>query len=552
MLLQAIAAQLGLEPKYLRAPPSQLRQVASCGRHDHWHGHRRLVHRLQIDVQPPYLYFPTSQSDVLELQPVTSEQSTAFTIPDIALPYDFGTGLSDSSARPSFKALATLWLGRFDHRLPYVDSSNASADVDKASVQESVDSSNSAAYGIPEALSFDRILGGGTCPPVTTRQFMDFLVYIEHSAENLQFYLWYRDYVRRFFQLPEHLQSLSPEWTEGHTQAERNGAEKEKPAKSLAPDAANMLKGTDFDPSAKPHVPESNYGPNPFSTPPRTPSANDRDSWAAASLPWSENPSVEHTKKTAQAFNEAEVLQPFTIQPFREEISRIIAIYLADGGARMLNLSSKERSGLLRALAVTTHPSAFREVIATVEWTLRHQAHPNFIRWTICNGNPPRQVFASVLGYACVVGATVYGIVITLSSVNRGWRALAFIGYFIGIATLWAAWKGMCIVLHGMHHRHLRPWELFGDAEDACAEYECHKGSFDSLGSSNSYESEPWVVKYEKRPLIRKIADREVWVQDPTLRSIQDTIFVQALLLGFIIGAIITAIFLAVPKGNFF
>ncbi|RMD42656.1 hypothetical protein DV735_g2471, partial [Chaetothyriales sp. CBS 134920] len=427
----------------------------------------------------------------------------------------------------------------------YVDSSNASSDIDKASVQESVDSSNSAAYGIPEALSFDRILGGGTCPPVTTRQFMDFLVYIEHSAENLQFYLWYRDYVRRFFQLPEHLQKLSPEWTDGHTQAERNACEKEKTAKSLAPEASNMLKGTDFDPSAKPHLTDSSHGPNPFSTPPRTPSGNDRDSWAASSLPWSENTSVEHTKKTAQAFNEADVLQPFTIQPFREEISRIIAIYLADGGARMLNLSSKERSGLLRALAVTTHPSAFREVIATVEWTLRHQAHPNFIRWTICNGNPPRQVFASVLGYACIVGATAYAIVITLSSVNRGWRALAFIGYFIGIATLWAAWKGMCIVLHGMHHRHLRPWELFGDAEDACAEFECHKGSFDSLGSSNSYESEPWVVKYEKRPLIRKIADREVWVQDPTLRAIQDTIFVQALLLGFAIGAIITGIFLA-------
>lgn len=101
---------------------------------------------------------------------------------------------------------------------------------------------------------------------------------------------------------------------------------------------------------------------------------------------------------------------------------------------------------LLKALSVTTHPSAFRDVVATVEWTLRHQAHPNFIRWTICNGNPPRQTFARGLGVGGIVGGIVYAIVITLSSANRGWRALAFLGLFIGISTLFAAWKGMCVV----------------------------------------------------------------------------------------------------------
>ena len=139
-------------------------------------------------------------------------------------------------------------------------------------------------------------------------------------------------------------------------------------------------------------------------------------------------------------------LLPVTVQPFREEISRIIATYIADGGSRLLNLSAKEKAVLLKALSITTHPSAFRDVIATVEWTLRHQAHPNFIRWTICNGNKPRQAFARFLGVAGIVGGLVYAIVITLSSANRGWRALAFLGFFIGVSTLFAAWKGMCVV----------------------------------------------------------------------------------------------------------
>ena len=46
-----------------------------------------------------------------------------------------------------------------------------------------------------------------------------------------------------------------------------------------------------------------------------------------------------------------------TIQPFRDEIQRVIGIYIADGGSRELNLSGKERTTLLHALENTTHLS---------------------------------------------------------------------------------------------------------------------------------------------------------------------------------------------------
>lgn len=138
-----------------------------------------------------------------------------------------------------------------------------------------------------------------------------------------------------------------------------------------------------------------------------------------------------------------------TIQPFREEIARVIAIYLADSSPRQLNLSSKERASLLHALTNTTHPSAFTRVIQTVEWSLRHQSHPNFIRWTICNGNRPRVVFARALGVGGIISGIVAAILITLSHAGRGWRVLSAIGFLIGVATLICAWKGMCIVSFG-------------------------------------------------------------------------------------------------------
>ena len=41
---------------------------------------------------------------------------------------------------------------------------------------------------------------------------MDYLVYVAHDAENLQFFLWLRDYTARFNSLKKEERALSPEW----------------------------------------------------------------------------------------------------------------------------------------------------------------------------------------------------------------------------------------------------------------------------------------------------------------------------------------------------
>lgn len=231
----------------------------------------------------------------------------------------------------------------------------------------------------------------------------------------------------------------------------------------------------------------------------------------------------------------------------------MIATYIMDDAPRQLNLSARERKQLLTALSYTTHPTAFRQVGRSVESTLRLQAHPNFIRWSICNGNGARVAFANFLGTFLIVGSLIAFILLCLSSVPRGFRAIPAVGMVLGMSTQIAAIKGMCVVLHGMHHRHVRPWELFEDEE---VELQNEKGgpfdSCSSLGSSNSYEDEPWVVKYQKRNLVRKIFDREVWIQEPALRSIQDTIFVQAMIVALLTAGILTVVFVCVPGGRFF
>ncbi|KAI5778682.1 hypothetical protein EDC01DRAFT_330530 [Geopyxis carbonaria] len=410
--------------------------------------------------------------------------------------------------------------------------------------------------GIPSALSFDKIISGGTCPPMTCRDFMKYLIYIEHCAENLQFFLWYKDYVERFEKLSENEKALSPEFVK--LAKDQNAAPKtvqkfqsENSMHGLFSSAFKSGNTGGLSPPSPTRTHHSS-GSDPFRTPPATPSS-DMPSVVpfAVSIGESTLKNIDHHEIAAKAFDNVDVKwQPFTVQPFREEITRIIAIYLTEGSPRELNLSSRDRISVIKALAQTTHPSALKGVRSHIENTLRFQSHPNFIRWSICNGNTPRIWFARGLGVFTTLAGMIIAIAVTLSSLGRGWRALAAIAWVIGIATYFAAHKGMCVVLHGMHHYHVRPWELWNDDTDY--EKSGPKESFETSSSKNSYEDEPWVEKYEKRFIIRKIFDREAWVQEPALRQIQDTIAVQAFCIAIISSSVLSAIFIAVPSGNLF
>jgi hypothetical protein len=144
---------------------------------------------------------------------------------------------------------------------------------------------------------------------------MEYVYHVERNAENLQFFLWYRDYVKRFDALPEKERSLAPEWTMDAAEAQALASQTNGVGKRVNPEIAAMLKGTDFGP--KPKVTASDVTGNPFNTPPRTP-ANEKESTGPASdTGWSDDVStVKDSRyhnlpaKAAGAFQTSELLQP--------------------------------------------------------------------------------------------------------------------------------------------------------------------------------------------------------------------------------------------------
>jgi hypothetical protein len=483
--------------------------------------------------------------------------------------------------------------------------------------------------GIPEQLSFDKIVKDGCCPPCTKRDFLNYVKYVMHSGENLQFFLWYQEYLKRFKAAPENQTVLSPPWSQAQNEriiqqmeAQRQAAlTRGNPTVRLYDNAAAEVNESDeHDPFDTPdHTPPGTAASEGFEDhaldgntllgsshgqPPTTSGTTNANSTVGSStlagttlvnstggpstlagttlvgssnihIPGAYAPSLgsssantfvqpgssagnrsavsSNPSRAADIYSNHGIHKPFTIQPFREELDKVLETFIAENSPLQLNLSDRQRKSVINGISVTTHPSVFQDILWTVEQACRQQAHPNFIRWTICNGNPPRWMFARYLGGFCIIGGVVAEILLTLSRAARAYRALPLILITLGIATLIAAMKGMCVVLHGLHHRHLRPWELFEDAEDTNQlEHKMSLSSDEYLEIGPKDFLFPWQEKYKKRNLIRKIFDREVWIQEPALRQIQDRIFMESLIVAFLIALVVTAVFLAVPKGNFY
>ncbi len=102
---------------------------------------------------------------------------------------------------------------------------------------------------------------------------MNYLKYIEHSAENLQFHLWYQDYCARFSKLPLSERGLATPWLKTRAESYGKGNSPQRTPKDLDPKIAEVLNSSEFaDPRSK-AMAERN---DPFDTPDKTPSLEEK------------------------------------------------------------------------------------------------------------------------------------------------------------------------------------------------------------------------------------------------------------------------------------
>ncbi len=376
------------------------------------------------------------------------------------------------------------------------------------------------------------------------------MVYVRCDGENLQFYLWLVDFFQRFMHAPKSEQYLSPRWNFDNPACSSVGCPlvsrglSGNTLASLNTRDVNSQKGQDISDSFAVEVQQTLYSEILGTLHPYDP----------------------------ELFTSLHTVDPedaSPVQPFRLEVDRIISHYITPGSPRELNLSHKERTAVLHALRHTTHPSAFFPIRDILDATLRKEAHPNFIRWSICNGNKPRTIFLRCLGATILTFGFLTAILFTLSSASRWWHLFAALPWWFGITNLIAAYKGLCILLHWRGTRNVRPWEV-GDDEDGLTLIRADTLSFSGstvpytnmksrwpvkmevFGTPNDSLKEYWMGKWQKKPLWRKIFDKKTKVHEQGLALIQNKIVRQAEAWALIITIPFTAGFAALPKGQLY
>ncbi|KAI1205102.1 uncharacterized protein F4807DRAFT_454228 [Annulohypoxylon truncatum] len=406
---------------------------------------------------------------------------------------------------------------------------------------------------IPLRLSFEEIVRNKAYSPCSLNDFMDYLVYVEHGAENLQFFLWFCGYVERWSQLPESEKERSPVWGVGrrtnvrpNTRSERLGESADKLSRILA----ILDRGTttiERTTSVKELESKGDHVDKNFSRP-RTPATGvemkqgDRNDWQ-----W----------------------QPFSAQPFRYEATKVARHYISTSGPRKLNLTYQDRTSCMHALQHTTHPSAFLPAFLAAETTLRGYSHPKFIRWSIRNSNGSRMLFSRVLG-VCLIGLGVMlDVILILSKFQRLARLSAVPFWYIGLYVLLIEGRGISIRLYLNRKRHLRPWEqvettdpenkapnstdTYSNRQQDTARVDPPiKASMQPLGSANNFGGEPWVISYRGKSFWQKVFDVSVANRNRHVRSLQDRAVFTSLLWASFLVMILAVGSVLIPPGNLF
>lgn len=147
---------------------------------------------------------------------------------------------------------------------------------------------------------------------MAVRDFMSYLIYVEHAAENLQFYLWFKDYEKRFNTTSTADVKLAPEWTQTmHDETVLKIRKDQADKMRKEPKAAEIFKGTDFEKKKKKRGAKGNVsgGSDPFATPPQSSRGDDGSIYTASNTVHSLN-ATSYQSQASEAFQAAGARQP--------------------------------------------------------------------------------------------------------------------------------------------------------------------------------------------------------------------------------------------------
>ncbi|KAK1956039.1 hypothetical protein LY78DRAFT_686412 [Colletotrichum sublineola] len=378
---------------------------------------------------------------------------------------------------------------------------------------------------IPARLSLEKVLANETCSPMSLYDFYMYLKYIEFSPENLEFFVWFRNYESSYaktgslnnYPIAEKEVSQSSSSTNSF-----NDAAADTPAIKLP---SIQMSEFDCDPEAANETmtnivnliaPETICQPNS-----RTgPTGRDRiRSWA-------------NSCATPVCSTKVASVIPARIAPhsaYRTELNAIVKNFLLPGSEKELNIPPALRDQALLDLQHSSNPKHLRPIADHVYGLLKNCSHRNFVRLGVSNGTFETLCMATSVGIVLTIAGFLCVLLrafVPFTGAHSRWNAFApWPMWFVGMSLILSGLRGSCFFLLLFTRRQPLPWERFDD-------------------SASLLSQRTGLMKFISRMMI---FDRKIRVKDTHLRKLQHKIVLQAMAGGAVFASLSVLLFVLLP-----
>ncbi|KAK4107436.1 hypothetical protein N656DRAFT_802723 [Canariomyces notabilis] len=430
---------------------------------------------------------------------------------------------------------------------------------------------------IPSRLRLDRILANKTCSPMSLYDFYMYLQYIEFSAENLEFYIWFKSYEAAYAKgltgindkgygygsLPSAAASASsvvPIKCEDSQEVDDDDDYTEVEAgtskatllypfspyrfhfKTISDIPFPYLSGNE----ALEHLSQlistsavcTTKGCTPFSM-------SLPQSLTTATLnPTPKPPTTASTAPPPSTTSKKPKGKPDPLY----DLTTITSIFLLPSSPKELNIPPALRDQALAALSSgTTHPDALKPVADHVYSLMRNCSHRNFVRLGVGNGTFETVCVATLLGcvslFAGFLLVLMRGFVPFRGSQSRWEVWAAWPLWWMGVSLVLSGLRGSCFFLLLFGRRQRLPWERIEEGGD-----DHGGGGGEGKGGSGMAENRQRKGFSLRRALGRlMIFDRRLQVKEKHLRRLQRKIVLQSLAGGGVFATLGVVLFVFLP-----
>ncbi|WYZ35733.1 hypothetical protein EsH8_X_000380 [Colletotrichum jinshuiense] len=376
---------------------------------------------------------------------------------------------------------------------------------------------------IPARLSLEKVLANETCSPMSLYDFYMYLKYIEFSPENLEFYVWFRNYEATYAKTGSLSNFPLSEKDIDQTSSRDSMADSAIETGVKLPSL--QLSEFECDPEAADETmtnivqliaPEASCRPNSKIGP----CGRDRiKSWANSCA------------KPVPSTNAATII-PSRIAPhsaYRAELNAVVKGFLLPDSEKELNIPPALRDQALLDLQHSSDPAHLRPIADHVYGLLKNCSHRNFIRLGVSNGTFETLCMATSVGIALTIAGFLCVLLrafVPFTGAHSRWNAFApWPMWFVGMSLILSGLRGSCFFLLLFTRRQPLPWERFDD-------------------SASLLSQRTGLMKFLSRMMI---FDRKIRVKDVHLRRLQHKIVLQAMFGGAVFSTLCVLLFVLLP-----